>query len=304
MFRLILSSLVLYGGLASSVFAAPARLLEDHPLAGSLWHGGERAAEQELFEAARGATFILLGEKHDNAAHHRLQALVLGGLIERGRRPAVVWEMADASYDEAFVAAEPANLPALGEALEWEARGWPSWPEYAPIAKLALEAGLPLKGGAPPPELLKGLMEGTPLPESEAARIGWSRVYDAAQREPLLTQLEDSHCGYLPESALPKMADAQRLRDAWMAAALREADEGDGAVLITGAQHAREDRGVPWHLGGEVLTVAFEEVVRGKDRPEDYPVLTSGLFDFVWLTARVDEEDPCARFGGRKKEDG
>jgi uncharacterized iron-regulated protein len=284
--------------------AEPAALLQDHPLAGTLWRGGEQVEPESFFAAAASHRYILLGEKHDNARHHALQAFLLDGLTERGRRPAVVWEMADARYDEAFARASGDDLPALGKALEWEERGWPSWPDYAPIAGVALAAGLPMTGGAPPPDLLKALMQGTPLPEREAERIGWSRVYQAAQREALLAQLEDSHCGYLPESALPGMAEVQRLRDAWMAAALREADQGEGSVLITGAQHAREDRGVPWHLGGEVLTIAFEEVVRGKERPEDYPALSSGLFDFVWLTARVDEEDPCARFGGRKQKEG
>ena len=277
---------------------APARLLAEHPLAETIWHTGEgqAVARERLVQDAVEARFLLLGEKHDNARHHALQALLLARLAEAGRRPAVVWEMIEPRFAGSLSGAQLQNLPALGDALEWEERGWPDWPEYSGIAGVALFYRLPLADGAPPRSLVRGLVKGEPLPDEAAKRIGWSRGYSPAQADELREQLVQSHCGALPESALPKMSDIQRLRDAWMAARLREADGGDGSVLIAGGQHVRKDRAVPWLLEAPSLSIAFIEVARGLETPEDYSAFDPALFDYVWFTARVDEEDPCAAF--------
>jgi uncharacterized iron-regulated protein len=82
----------------------------------------------------------------------------------------------------------------------------------------------------------------------------------------------------------------QRARDAHMAAAMREAP-GDGAVLIAGVGHVRHDVGVPRMLpDGETVSVAFIEVRADMTAPPALDV------DYVWLTPRVDDRDPCERF--------
>jgi uncharacterized iron-regulated protein len=66
-------------------------------------------------------------------------------------------------------------------------------------------------------------------------------------------------------------------------------------VLIAGAGHARTDRGVPFHLSrmapdARVLSLAFIEASDGQAADADL----SGLpYDFVWVTARVDDTDHC-----------
>src|SRR3546814_20489359 len=65
------------------------------------------------------------------------------------------------------------------------------------------------------------------------------------------------------------MLKVQRLWDAWMADSMlaAAADGAEGAVLIAGSGHVREDRAVPWHLGGrgggDALTLALVEVAAG-----------------------------------------
>lgn len=281
--------------------AEPAELLQDHPLAGSLWHVGEKrhASPIELFTAASRARWILLGEKHDNAEHHRIQAAVVSAVGQRGRRTALVWEMAEPKHDAALKAATQETLAGLGDALQWEQRGWPSWPEYQPIAEAALQYGMTMAAGDAPTEVRRSLGRGGELDSETAAAIGWSRTYDEDQQRRLTDLLALSHCGMLPEKALPAMADVQRLRDAWIAKVMRDEGVQDGAVLIAGAQHVRRDRGVPWHLaplGDQMLALAAVEVVRDVDDPEDYPSFDPALFDYVWFTARVDEKDPCEAF--------
>lgn len=297
---LVLGCLLAFAG-APAVQAEPADLLQNHPLAGTIWNLQEnrQAAPLEVFEAAAKARWVLVGEKHDNAEHHLIQALVVGALGQRGRRPAVVWEMAEPAHDAALKTARLEALDNLGQAIAWEERGWPSWAEYQPIAGQALRHGMTLAAGDAPPEIRRKLGRGGELDNATAARLNWSRDYDPAQQERLTKLLADAHCGVLPGSALPAMMSIQRLRDAWMADVMRREGATDGAVLITGGQHARKDRGVPWHLqpdGGAVFAMTAVEVARGIETAADYPAFDPALYDYIWFTPRVDEKDPCDAF--------
>ena len=141
-------------------------LLQDHGLAGSLWdaRSGQQIAEAELIAAALAADWILLGEKHDNPAHHQLQARIVAAIGAAGRRPAVVWEMAGPDQAEAFASAKIAEVSALGQALGWEERGWPAWsrsepafwstpgsPSRSAVLQLGCEDAAPGRTGAPAP---------------------------------------------------------------------------------------------------------------------------------------------------------
>jgi uncharacterized iron-regulated protein len=85
------------------VEAAPSgwltRLDRDHALVGKIWDARAAAfvTEAQLFERLRGARFVLLGERHDNPDHHRLQGHVVAALARSGRRFAVVLEMLEIS---------------------------------------------------------------------------------------------------------------------------------------------------------------------------------------------------------------
>ena len=293
--------------MAAAAQAAPAVLHSDHPLAGTLWdvREGRRVSEQAFFAEAATARWVLLGEKHDNAEHHRLQARVIGALARSGRRPGVVWEMAEPAQGAALREARLAEVDVLGAALDWEARGWPAWPEYQPIAEQALSHGLAMYPGKPSRDLVRRVSRGEPPPPEIADRFDFNRPYPAEIEATLLEELASSHCGRLPEEALGPMVRVQRLWDAWMAdTLLRAAEESDGAVLIAGAGHVRKDRAVPWQLrlagqsAGRILTLALVEVTAGYNDTTAYDAFDPRRFDFVWFTPRVDENDPCAAFDG------
>ncbi|WP_299391145.1 ChaN family lipoprotein [Pelagibius sp.] len=278
-------------------------LLQDHALVGSIWdtRTGLRATEADLVAAAARAKWVLLGEKHDNPEHHRLQARIVDAIGAAGRRPAVVWEMAEPAHAQTLRAATARTVDGLGDALSWEARGWPAWSSYRPIAEAALKHGMTMAPGNASPEATRAVGRGEPLTAAEIERLNWTLEYSEAQLDELTGILADSHCRMLPERMLPGMADVQRLRDAWMSASLREADSGDGAILIAGGQHVREDWGVPWRLGEDVFSLAIIEVVRGEEIAETYSSFDEAKFDFVWFTARVDEEDLCEKFRRQMK---
>ena len=119
----------------------------NHRLTGQIWDvssGKFMDRRSFLIRLAR-AEFVLLGEKHDNPDHHRLQAELLRGLIAAGRRPAVGFEMFsldDAGAIAKHLARAPSDAAGLGPAVNWQKSGWPDWAMYQPIAEAALAAKL------------------------------------------------------------------------------------------------------------------------------------------------------------------
>ncbi len=99
--------------------------------------------------------------------------------------------------------------------------------------------------------------------------------------------------------AVKPLVGMQKLKDAFMARALREDRKADDvAILIAGNGHTRMDRGVRMFLDKteKVASVALIEVVRDRTDATDYPAFDAKLYDYVWFTPRVDEVDPCETF--------
>lgn len=290
--------------LAVPAFAEPppaftTPLERDHPLVGKVWlpASGRFIGVDELVAQARAADAVLLGETHDNADHHALQAWMLGRVVEGGRKPLVAFEMIDAGQEDALrraLEAQPGDAAGLGAALNWEKSGWPDWALYRPIAQTALTAGAALAPANLPREQVRAIAKGETdpvLPDLAADQIA-----------AIGSEIKEGHCGMLPDAAVPAMVKVQRSRDATMAQALaRGLADGRGAVLIAGAGHTRTDHGVPVALAtlaptARVLALAFIEVKQGASDPAAYgeqfdsPALP---FDAVWFTPRAEREDQC-----------
>lgn len=102
-----------------------------------------------------------------------------------------------------------------------------------------------------------------------------------------------SHCGALPQAALPGMVEAQRLRDAALAAAaLKAREETGGPVLvIAGTGHVRTDWAAPALLAMAAPDLRLHALGQGEGDPgPDAP------FDAVRTAPPVDRPDPCAAF--------
>lgn len=200
------------------------KLDRDNALVGKIWDVKASAFVDvsALVKDLAAARFVLLGERHDNPDHHRLQARVIEQLVQAGRKPAVVFEMLEVAQQgllDQYVARPDASAAGLGAALAWEHTSWPPFAEYQPIFEAALAHKLPIFAGNLAQADAKGLVKQGlgALPAERVSELRLADAFPAALEASLLDELRGSHCGQLPETLLAPMALAQRARDAQMA---------------------------------------------------------------------------------------
>ncbi|HJU21625.1 MAG TPA: ChaN family lipoprotein [Casimicrobiaceae bacterium] len=261
--------------------------------------------EQELVARLVHARYRLLGEIHDDPAHHAIRARLLEEIAQAGVHPAVVMEQFDLDHDDALRAAQQSGATAAHVAVAGalDRKGW-QWPLHEPIIAAALAANLPLRAGNLPRSALfepETTLGGNASLHTRFDSARWT----PAQARTLRHDIVVDHCGQLPANVVPRLVLAQRLRDAGMAQALVDDATADGAILIAGNGHVRRDLGVPVYLDAEggdaaaIMSVGFVEIEPAK-------LITSELarklakryavFDYVWLTPPVARPDPCEAF--------
>ncbi len=288
--------------LCAPAYAAPAAAENPpHPLTHRIWDTrAQRFIERTVLEdGLRNAHFVLLGEVHDNAGHHRLRRDLIATLVDGGRRPAIAMEQFDREYQAALDRALDKPSPeadAVKNAVHFNDKGW-SWPHYEPIVRLALENGLPLRAAnLSRTDAFRVAIEGAAavFGADRVQALGLEAALPESARRKLEEVIEKGHCGKAPRDRLAGIVAAQRARDAVMAEALRR-DSAAGAVLIAGNGHVRRDFGVPHYLGGDgIVVVGFLEVRKERSAPTDYYEQKSPEYDYIVFTPRTPRPDPCA----------
>ena len=255
-----------------------------------------------LAERLRSARYVLLGEIHDDAQHHRLRAALLRALLVDGRPTWVVFEQIDRQHNAA-VAAAPRDTEAVVSAGQVDRKGW-KWPLHRPLFDAALAGGATVLGGnlsrgeassvvrggvaQAPVELQRWLS--APDDSGTAPLSAWRPAQDAELRH----QVDVGHCSALPPAMIAPMVLAQRARDAALAAAMTGAPPDARVVLIAGNGHVRRDIGVPHYLAvaraDDIISIGFLE------RGSDGQTVADGPYDETWFTGPVERPDPCASF--------
>jgi uncharacterized iron-regulated protein len=286
----------------------------EHPLAGKIWNPRTGAfVDQAVLDAAvAGAHHLLLGETHDNADHHLLQARLVRLRAAAGR-PALVLEKIDTNRQEQLDGAlrRPAvTAPDVAAAVAWDETGWPRFAIYRPLVEAALAARLPIVAGNLPRTTARALMKEGPsaLPEPVRERIDRVGAFPDDVLEALRRQMSDAHCGEFPASVVGPMVLAQKAKDAQLAERMASADRGDGTILVAGSGHVRTDVGVPRFLSSDAaakptVSVAITEVSAGRASPDDYREDYGAgplPFDFVVFTPGAERADPCAELRERE----
>lgn len=234
-----------------------------------------------------GADIVLIGEVHGSPAHHANQARLVRDLAAR----AVVFEMLEPAQAARALPGLRADRAALDDAIGWSAGPWPDFALYYPI--FAAAGAAPVYGAARPrAEVRRAIGEGAAAVFGAGAdAFGIDRPLDQETQAAREALQAEAHCNALPETLLPGMVEAQRLRDADLAAAALAAHARNGGpvVVIAGNGHVRSDWGVPALLAMAapgLKVVAIGQGTGAGGQPFD-----------GWLEAEsVLPEDPCAAF--------
>lgn len=273
----------------------------DHQLVGKIWDSRIESfiSSEQLSQAILSAKYLILGEKHDNPDHHALQLSVLEMLIANGRLTQLSFEMMSTNSQEilnSIGAQSLTTLDALKEYLAWDEEGW-DWNFYGPLVNAAYRAGVPLAAGNISNERM-GEVYGLQALPSEY------NILNESTMAQLLVDIDESHCGLLPESQFPAMVRVQQARDYSLASSLAEPSEEGTNVLIAGNYHARQDLGVPNYLVAQhsdvslrdVVSLGILEVSSGENNPEAYlqRYNSQAAYDYIWFTPVISEEDYCA----------
>jgi len=263
---------------------------------------GRFVDERALDIAFHAARFRFIGEVHDDAAQHALRARLVAKLADV--HPTVVMEIFDLGHDDAIARAQASggDADAVATAGGLDRAGW-RWPLHRPIIEAAIAAHLPIRGANVGRSALMALARSRSAGEWQRRLLAapWGASEDAAMRNAIV----ESHCGVLPDDAVPAIAFAQRIRDAAMAqAVVSAARDAGGAVLLAGNGHVRRDIGAPRYLqsselsadAADIVSVAFVEASADEMRSSDFPrgiVAEHAAYDYLWFTLPTPRPDPC-----------
>ena len=277
------------------------QLHTEHALVGMIWDSKAEKfiVADELLVRIEEVSYLLLGEKHDNPDHHALQLRALDHVLQSDNASTVSFEMMSSEQQpllQELSSSRQSSLEQINEYLQWDNDGW-NWDYYGPLVSSAMQAGVPINAANISNEEMMQVYGAPTAAEIEG-------VLDEQTMAALEKDIDESHCGMLPESQFPAMVRVQQARDFAMADSLAPNTEKQLQVLIAGNYHIRRDLGVPNYLlsrqpnleESQIVTLAFMEVDVASNEPADYLQQFGSVkaYDYIWFTPAVSAEDYCA----------
>ena len=131
---------------ASTEWSAP--LLQNHPLVGKIYSVDDQAfiTEKALLANLRRAHYVLIGEKHDNEDHHRLELQLLESLLNKPHTHVVFEMLTDKQQNNIALLTSDDSKDQIRTKLAWNDKGWP-WKDYAPLIQNSLKKGASISAG-------------------------------------------------------------------------------------------------------------------------------------------------------------
>ncbi|MEK7390403.1 MAG: ChaN family lipoprotein [Elusimicrobiota bacterium] len=194
------------------------------------------------------ARVIAVGEGHDNAAHHLIQAEVLAALAARVPRLAVAFEMVTFEQQPVLDAFMSGRMAEKEFAAWWKKHWGYDYFLYKPIFDAAKSAAVPAYGINAPLELVKAVSKNglASLSRADRARLPSSiRESSDARYRDFVKESLGGH-GPLPPEKMKNRLEAMAVWNETMgekAAALAAA--GHVVVVIVGGGHVYFKGGVP-----------------------------------------------------------
>lgn len=254
----------------------------------------QTANAEELFPSAFGVLaeydVVIVGELHDNQAHHDNQAAIAREISPS----ALVFEMLSAEQAKGGRGVPRFDQNTLDQALGWSEGAWSNFEMYFPIFRAHLDAEI--YGAALDRNIMRSsVTDGAAAQfEGNIALYGLDQRLDSAEQMKREALQMEAHCNALPETMLPGMVEAQRLRDAHFSKVTLQAlkETGGPVLVITGNGHARTDWAMPRFLNRaapEVKVVSVGQLLQEADTPPYDRWIVTG--DYTPL-----DGDPCAAF--------
>ncbi|HWV37904.1 MAG TPA: ChaN family lipoprotein [Vulgatibacter sp.] len=243
---------------------------------------GRRLGEAELASAADRAAYVLVGETHDSACDHEMQAALLEALAANGSPPLVGLEMVAVNQQDVLdrFGDGSIELADLADALDWQRSWGVDFALYEPVFATARRWGLPLLGLNLPHRLVRDVarlgVDG--LPPEDRARLP-EIVPPPPEQEGMLREAwkahaRDGHSGG-GEEGFRRFVLVQSLWDSQMAAAAiswRRALGREPVAILAGAGHVAHGWGIAWRLRAMEPDATILSVVPWRDdRPADAP---------------------------------
>jgi uncharacterized iron-regulated protein len=243
----------------------------------------------EMTRLLEPATFVLIGEQHDNAQHHQFQAQVIEALVQAGRSVIVGMEMFDRTKQPAL------NLWTLNrlreaefiEQSEWRTQWGFDFALYRPIFEVVYRHRLRLVGLNVPRALVRQTARGgwQSVPEAERMGVPDPDLSVEAHRKLFYALLGGRHP--TGQQGDDNFYAAQVVWDTAMAdSALRYLARTVPSprlafVILAGNGHVMYDVGISLRL--RMRTAQTTRVIAPLP-PSDQPVqVRAALGDFVWL---------------------
>lgn len=258
---------------------------------------GDRVSEDDFFELVAGERFVVVGERHDRAWHHEVQARVFAAMLDRHENPvAVGMEMFQRPFQPALTAYAAGDIDEaqMLEETEYESRWGMDTSFYSPLWRGARKRSYPIVALNAPRELSRKIaevgVEG--LSEDEQAGLPEMDLENAVHRDYVRKAFEAHGMG-MDEAKFERFYQAQVLWDETMAQTTVEFMDShphvESIVVIAGVAHADERFGIPPRIErrrpkADVLTlrpVSHEELARGVTSLAKIGEQHS--FDYIWV---------------------
>ncbi|WP_169565750.1 ChaN family lipoprotein [Neptunomonas japonica] len=278
---------------ANSEWSAP--LLQNHSLVGKIYSLDDKAfiTEKALITDLQKSRYVLIGEKHDNEDHHRLELQLLESLLNKPHTHVVFEMLTDKQQSKIALLTPTDSKSQIHTKLAWNDKSWP-WKDYAPLIQRSLSKGANISAGNINRATIKQIYQqknnDTLFNETPFKTL--KNIPEVAKKQ-ILNQVFESHCQLMSKAKLAPMMTIQLARDASMSNAMLTNQEP--TILIAGSFHTQKNMGVPLHLRQvtkqTTKTVLLAEVRTNQSQPEDYVSLSEA--DYIWFTPKQVDKDYC-----------
>jgi len=222
---------------------------------------------------------VIVGEKHDNPYHHRIELWLVQNLAQQRPQGSVLMEMITPSQQinvdktKQDLLANPAvRDERVAQLIDWQ-KGW-TWSLYGEVAMAAMRAPYPLWSANLDREEIMAFYRQPVFPQGRLS------VRPAVQKA-LEETIRASHGGKIEPQQLHAMLAIQQQRDRRMAERLLAAPTP--TLLIAGGYHASKWVGVPLHVrdlqpGAQPTVLMLAEQGAQVD---------DQMADYLWITPPV-----------------